>query len=386
MEVMAPVEAIMIFVFGLGLLVGMFKPQAVTPWKITAHGRRNVFLIYIYGALCSIFGLFSSLTDPKYNVVIWAVWIIVVYGCYRGNKNEKTVNDYISKIPGSAKRILKVRTKIGNVTMASDEQLGKTYIVRGVLGKVYSDEAEDFIPTTANAVGPYAIAVDNNRNKTGIIDNGFYMLNDFIPTEVCNVTGILLDSNRKKFCIPNAYKANAFIHTGFSYKVFTHKDIISAEIVEDEDSITKTQRKSQLAGVAVGGALLGGAGAIIGGLSGSKRTKAIVTKIELKLIVNDMEQPNYSISFLSKETKRGSSAHKAAMKLAEKWYGMFQVLINMADKEEKAENQQQANSPIPQNDTRMSMADELQKLITLRDTGAISTEEFDTLKNKIISA
>src|SRR5690625_2106720 len=45
-------------------------------------------------------------------------------------------------------------------------------------------------------------------------------------------------------------------------------DIIESEVVVDSHTITKTARGSQIGGAAVGGVLLGGVGAIIGGLSG----------------------------------------------------------------------------------------------------------------------
>ena len=122
-------------------------------------------------------------------------------------------------------------------------------------------------------------------------------------------------------------------------------------------------------------------GGIIGGLSGSKKTTGIVTKIELKIIVNDMEQPNYSVIFLWKKTKRGSSEYARAREIAEKWYGMLKVLISLADKEESNNAYQSMIS----NNNKFSIADELQKIVKLHEDGILSDEEFTILKSKVIT-
>jgi hypothetical protein len=75
------------------------------------------------------------------------------------------------------------------------------------------------------------------------------------------------------------------------FKIFSYRDILESEVLEDGHSVTKTSRSSQLAGTLVGGLLLGGVGAIIGGLSGKKTTHKKVTRIELKVVVNDTSHP-----------------------------------------------------------------------------------------------
>ena len=81
--------------------------------------------------------------------------------------------------------------------------------------------------------------------------------------------------------------------------VIDFSDIIESEIVENESSITKTSRSSQLGGALVGGVLAGGVGAVVGGLSGSKRSETAVNRISLKIVVNNLQHPNHSIDFLN---------------------------------------------------------------------------------------
>ena len=49
---------------------------------------------------------------------------------------------------------------------------------------------------------------------------------------------------------------------------YSLKDLLQVEIIEDNVTITKTSRTSQVGGAIVGGMLAGGVGAVIGGLSG----------------------------------------------------------------------------------------------------------------------
>jgi len=373
----------MFMIFGILLIVGIFKPEKVIPWKLATDKRRlTVISVHLWGSLISLFSVFLTIANPWYPLIAWLFWGLIVYLQYKDTLRRRGVDTVIESINNfSPTKTIKVH----DTTIASDEKLEQSYIVRGeIFGKnTFKEKIENFVPSKAYNLSKIIFAIDNNRRKTCVISGldkiKFYMLDDFTPVEEYATGNCVfsIDYNAKKVCI---------IDNGSTPKIFMNTDIISVEIAEDEDTITKTQRSSQIARAVVGNVLAGGVGAIIGGLSGSKRTTGIVKSVVVKLIVNDIQQPNISMTFLSKETKRGSSAYKNALELAEKWYGMFRVLINMADKEEKIEVKQQVNQPIPQNDKPVSMADELQKLVALRDSGAISAEEFDTLKGRIISA
>src|SRR5690625_1057278 len=84
------------------------------------------------------------------------------------------------------------------------------------------------------------------------------------------------------------------------YKTFegSFNDIVEVEVVVDEHSISKTSRGSQIGGMAVGGLLLGGLGAIIGGLSGSRKKVIKIQRMSLKLVVNSYKNPIIRIDFL----------------------------------------------------------------------------------------
>lgn len=115
-------------------------------------------------------------------------------------------------------------------------------------------------------------------------------------------------------------------------------DIIESEVIVDNQTITKTARGSQLGGALVGSVLAGGIGAIIGGLSGSKRSDDYIKRAEIKLTINDLENPVCKITFLDgqdedhKVLKKGFRKNdfriKGMLQELDKWQAMFDVILN----------------------------------------------------------
>ena len=91
-------------------------------------------------------------------------------------------------------------------------------------------------------------------------------------------------------------------------------------------------RGSQLAGVAVGGILLGGVGAVIGGLSGSKRSVNKVRKMILRFVTDDFTKPNHDIVLLDwihdKEgVSRDNLVYRQALEVAELWHSRVRAMM-----------------------------------------------------------
>lgn len=108
-------------------------------------------------------------------------------------------------------------------------------------------------------------------------------------------------------------------------------EIIAADVYEDGDAITSRSAVRTVGGTLIGGALLGDAGAVVGGLSGDTRTTSTVHTIELRVTINDMTRPAIALPFLSVETLRASPAYQAASKAAREWSGRIAILRQHAD-------------------------------------------------------
>jgi len=182
--------------------------------------------------------------------------------------------------------------------------------------------------------------------------------------------GIAIDEQHAKVCLIRRVNGK-LIH-----RVLGYGDILSSELFEDGETITKTVRSSQVGGALVGGLLLGGVGAVIGGLSGKKVGKAKVKRIELRLVVNNSTNPTHAICFLANETKRDGFVYKTASDQARQWAARMDVLIK------RAEQETSACQIGPR--TAISVSDELRKLAQLKSEGILSEEEFAAQKAKLL--
>jgi hypothetical protein len=125
----------------------------------------------------------------------------------------------------------------------------------------------------------------------------------FVSTD--DWTFLALNSNASKIIIGRAAVERRY----------RFDQIVSVEMSENGGTLTKTNRGSQVVGSALGAVAFGGVGAIIGGLSGSKRSSPLVNSIVLKLIVDDHQHPNYTVTIFNsrKGEKRDSLLVKKAV-------------------------------------------------------------------------
>ncbi len=200
-------------------------------------------------------------------------------------------------------------------------------------------------------------------------------------------SGIAVDEKRKKVCL---IKQSG---EGVKLDVISYQDILSSEIFEDGVTITKTVRSSQLGGVLIGGLVLGGVGAIIGGLSGKTAAADKVNKIDLRITVNRTSTPNHDINFMNIEVKKQATVYTSAMEQARHWHGLLEVLIKRADLEDIAKERElvdeNKNTSIARElageNKNPFIADELAKLGDLRNQGLLTDAEFSRQKEKLLS-
>ena len=137
--------------------------------------------------------------------------------------------------------------------------------------------------------------------------------------------GFSIDEKSMKICLLK------LCSTGLKYKVIGFKDLIACEIVEDGVSVTKNSRSSQAGGALIGGMLLGGTGAIIGGLSGKKKTVQELQSISLRLTINDLDDPVFDCLLNVVPLKDNQTYKKRIEELALHWHAIMEVLIKRAD-------------------------------------------------------
>ena len=171
----------------------------------------------------------------------------------------------------------------------------------------------------------------NNQNKK-FLDLGF------IETINHNNTKLLINDKTKEFAVVNREFE----------KVFKFQNLLDFEILEDNETVYKTQgntttkRKVSLGKAAVGGLLFGAPGAIRGGLSGKSQGYSNVnhkafqkcSSLKILLTFNSISNPCFIINLINKSVDKKSAKYQRATEVAHKYIAIFKIISqnNSSDK------------------------------------------------------
>lgn len=191
----------------------------------------------------------------------------------------------------------------------------------------------------------------------------FNSLEDFKVTEnyLSEYSGmsIAYDKEKKKICILDLNQ-KPFI--------YDYADILQSELDINGETILKKSTTGTVGRGVVGGLVAGGAGAIVGGMTGSQKQTEKISSIDLKISVNDSQNPVYRINFYTGNTSKGGVIYNFNYSRAERWHGIIATLIKQAELPDK-----------PSSDL-----DELEKLAELKKKKLITKAEFEKKKKKIL--
>lgn len=181
------------------------------------------------------------------------------------------------------------------------------------------------------------------------------LINNFKPTK--EIGDISFDDNSKSFIL---HKKD----------LYSYNQISSFELLEDGDSITKGGLGSAVAG----GVLFGGIGAIVGGVTGRKKTKKICKSLQIKITLKNSPKQTEYIEIISTDTKTDGIVYKVACNLAQETLSALQIAVDTSE-----------SSTAPQVNQSSSAADEILKFKKLLDEGIITEEEFKAKKAQLLS-
>ena len=172
-----------------------------------------------------------------------------------------------------------------------------------------------------------------------------------------------IDKRNKKVAICDIYPIN-------KVNILKFTDIIDCEILEDNNTIMK----GGVGRAIVGGALAGGVGAIVG--ANTRKSQNITNSLQLRIITTDVSKSLYTINLIKKETKRDSIEYKQAINFANNVYATVMSIIN--------DNNNKGVKKMVQNNE--DFIEQLERLSKLKDSGAITQEEFEISKKKILDS
>lgn len=208
-----------------------------------------------------------------------------------------------------------------------------------------------------NTVTKYKEDFDNCKNIALEQMKHEAAANGFEPTTIFGERFAVNDNNQTFVVYP--IKVPLFKSTP---ACFNYKELKSFDVIEDGNTV-----KGGLGRAAVGGLALGGAGAVVGAVTG--KTKKTISEYKVKLNLDNLLQPYYVLSILDFETKKNSAHYREIEKSMNDTIAGIQHILEV-------NNSSEGNST--------SDLDDLRKLKSLLDDSIITQEEFDTKKKQIL--
>lgn len=155
--------------------------------------------------------------------------------------------------------------------------------------------------------------------RENIISQGYEIDKELTDPECRYI--LLVDNDSKKWIFSGTYSFD-------EPEVYDFSDLIDYEIIEDGSTL----EKGNLGSAVIGGVLLGAAGAIVGA-SKTKKTKNVCHKLQLRIYVDDIDEPEKTMYFVSNETN----------KLSEEYHNAFESIRQFAATLAYIKNKQKAN-------------------------------------------
>lgn len=169
----------------------------------------------------------------------------------------------------------------------------------------------------------------------------------FLPTKTIGKLIKFDDIKRRLLIAPN--------------RIIDYKDIRSFELMEDGDTIAS----GGLGRAAIGGVLFGGAGAMVGAVTGNRKESC--SKLQIKLTVNNADKSAEYIKFIDKKVNKSSTTYITAFNEAQECLSTLEIICS---------HKENVVSGHP--------ADEIMKFKELLDLGAITEEEYEAKKKQML--
>lgn len=243
----------------------------------------------------------------------------------------------------------------------------------------------------------YSIAQNAAKKRRIAQDKALFLKNiSSLSLRKVTITKQLVNVDHNIAIVIDEPNQKIIIATGqriFTHRVFKFKDVVSAQIFQDGETITSTNRGSQVGGAIVGGLLLGGVGLLVGGLSGSKGSTKTISRIDLRITLDCLDDPTVDISLfhdISPASKRSKDYIKSiqheitsADTTARHWLGILDVVIKRSQQTTTAPTQTSTTVPVS---TRVSnVTDKIRALHELKKDGLLSDAEYEEQKKLVLA-
>ena len=189
------------------------------------------------------------------------------------------------------------------------------------------------------------------------------------------------------FLMDDFFKVLVLVGPGH-HEIINYSDIIEVSYEENGSQLYTKSAGRTIGGAIVGGVLMGGAGAVVGGLSGASKQNKEIKNMDIKILLRSKSRTSCVLHFkdvdrvLKTKKEDDRKLYETYLKNANQAKDVLSVIIDDA---------KQASTPIAQPITQSvvapassSVADELAKLAKLKADGILTDEEFRVQKSKLL--
>ena len=189
------------------------------------------------------------------------------------------------------------------------------------------------------------------------------------------------------FLMDDFFKVLVLVGPGY-HEIFNYSDIIEVSYEENGSQLYTKSAGRTVGGAVVGGVLMGGAGAVVGGLSGASKQNKEIKNMDIKILLRSTSRTSCVLHFkdvdrvLKTKEDADRKLYETYVKNANQAKDVLSVIID---------NAKQASAPIAQPIAQpvvvpasSSVADELAKLAKLKADGILTDEEFQAQKSKLL--
>ena len=189
------------------------------------------------------------------------------------------------------------------------------------------------------------------------------------------------------FLMDDFFKVLVLVGPGH-HEIINYSDIIEVSYEENGSQLYTKSAGRTIGGAIVGGVLMGGAGAVVGGLSGASKQNKEIKNMDIKILLRSTSRTSCVLHFkdvdrvLKTKEDADRRLYETYVKNANQAKDVLSVIID---------NAKQASTPIAQPIAQpvvapasSSVADELAKLAKLKADGILTEEEFQAQKSKLL--
>ena len=171
-------------------------------------------------------------------------------------------------------------------------------------------------------------------------------------------------------------------------EIFNYSDIIEVSYEENGSQLYTKSAGRTVGGAIVGGVLMGGAGAVVGGLSGGSKQNKEIKNMDIKILLRSTSRTTCVLHFkdvdrvLKTKDETDRKLYETYVKNANQAKDILSIIIDNA-KQSSAPIAQLVAQPVVA-PSSSSVADELAKLAKLKADGILTEEEFQAQKSKLL--